>query len=69
MKATELIKSLEDHCNEELNCSTRLRFQITQSIQHMIDEHESLKERVSSVLNGANTYDPKVYATRRHNKS
>lgn len=63
-KATEILKELEKHCDEKLQCSGRLRFQIESTMQRIIDEHEGLKVRMSRVIDGESTFDPKKYETR-----
>ncbi len=64
----EILKELEQHCNEELNCSTRLRFQITETMQRMIKEHEALKCNISSLVTGDSnaTYSNHTHGTRKH---
>lgn len=63
MTAKEIIKELEEHCNEKLKCSRRLRFQIEQSFQRIINDNDKMKGRIINVLEGMETYDPKVYKT------
>lgn len=58
-KGSEVLKALEEHCQEELTCSKRLRFQIEQSLQRLIDKEMSLRFRIGAVLDGHNTFDPK----------
>lgn len=60
----EVLQELEEHCQEKLNCSHRLRFQLESTIQRQIDEQNGLITRISNVLNGFSTYDSKQYTTR-----
>ena len=59
MKANEFLKELESHCNEELKCSFRLKFQITCTIDRLINENQLLRSNIKNVLSGFSTYDPK----------
>ena len=60
MTGLEILKNIEDHCNEELGCSHRLRFQIAQSIQRLLDKNAEMKTNITNVLNGFSTFDPKT---------
>jgi len=65
----DLIKHLEEHCGEELKCSTRLRFLITESISRLIKERDSIKSNVIQAVNGMSTYNANDYTLRTRNKN
>ncbi len=60
MNGSEILSSIEEHCQEKLSCSKRMRFHITQAIQRLIDKESDLRSNISSVLDGKLTYDPKT---------
>jgi len=60
MDGMDILKGLENHCGEKLNCSRRLRFQIEQTLQRLIDEKDTMTKSISNVLNGFETFNPKT---------
>ncbi len=67
-RASELLKHIEEHCGEKLQCSSRMRMQITMHMQRIMDEKERFKANVSAILNGSSAYDSKSFTLRRISK-
>lgn len=61
MKAAEIIRKIEKHCNEDLKCSRRFRYQLEQALQTEIDKNEELKRSMSNVLKGYLTFNPATH--------
>ncbi len=59
----DIIKNIEKHCGENLQCTRRLRFHLEQTVQRFIDERDVMKSNISNVLNGHLTYNPKTSRT------
>lgn len=60
MKGSEILKSLESHCNEKLECSHRLKYQIEQTLNRLVQDHNAFVSRIDCVLKGFEVYDPTV---------
>jgi len=55
---TDIIRRLEAHCNEELNCSRRMKMQIASSLDRLIKENADMKRGIEQIMNGHKTFDP-----------
>jgi hypothetical protein len=58
MTGKQVLENLEKHCEEKIQCSFRLRFQITETLNRMIKDHKSMKTKIECVMKGFNVYDP-----------
>jgi hypothetical protein len=58
MKGSEILEHLEKHCNEKIQCSQRLRFQITQTLNRIVEDRNTLISKIDCVLKGFDVFDP-----------
>lgn len=66
-KAQSILEHLEEHCNEKLACSHRLRWQIIGAFQREIDKYNLLRSNIGSLITEEDnaTYNSHTHTTRK----
>ena len=59
----DVLERLEDHCGEKIECSSRVRFQITATFSRLLEADKKLRKNIESILNGDSTFNPSIQKT------